>query len=354
MTNFEKRLLSMIENIKFRKVKCWFQQKLSSDIQTNIKKTDELLIPADRTTNVYKMGATTYNDLLQKNITKAYKKVTPNTTNPIEVEAKSIAQKLDLDDRINLTAKREAFITLKDHKPNFVNNPTCRLINPVKSEIGKISKEILDRINTNIVNKLRLNQWKNAKAVLSWFNSIENKETYSFIAFDVVDFYPSISIDLLNAALEFASNYDNITADEKRIVLHAKKSLLYNSGEAWGKKASSNLFDVTMGSYDVAESCELVGAFLLHKIKEKYDNIFGLYRDDGLGITNAPPRQVELIKKDLCNIFSEHGLKITIKANQKIVNFLDVTLNLSNGTYMPYTKPNNIPLYIHKKSNHSP
>ena len=286
MTNFEKRLLSMIENIKFRKVKCWFQQKLSSDIQTNIKRTDELLIPADKTTNFYKMGTATYNDLLQKNITKAYKKVTPNTTNPIESEAKNIAQKLDLDDRINLTAKREAFITLKDHKPNFVNNPTCRLINPAKSEIGKISKQILDRMNTN-VNKLRLNQWKNTQAVLSWFNSIENKETYSFIAFDVVDFYPSISIELLNAALEFASDYDNITADEKRIVLHAKKSLLYNSGEAWGKKASSNLFDVTIGSYDGAESCEVVGAFLLHKIKEKYGNNFGLYRDDGLAITRS-------------------------------------------------------------------
>ena len=117
---------------------------------------------------------------------------------------------------------------------------------------------------------------------------------------------------------------------------------------------SSHLFDVTMGSYDGAESCELVGAFLLHKIKEKHGNNFGLYRDDGLGITNATPRQVELIKKDLCTIFSEHGLKITIEANKKIVNFLDVTLNLSNGTYMPYTKPNNIPLYIHKKSNHPP
>ena len=344
----------MIENIKFRKVKCWFQQKLSSDIKTNIKTTDKLLIPADKTTNFYKMGTSTYNDLLQKNITKAYKKVTPNTTNPIEVEAKSIAKKLDLEDRVNITAKREAFITLKDHKPNFVNNPTCRLINPAKSEIGKISKQILDRINTNIVTKLRLNQWKNTKAVLSWFNSIHNKENYSFTAFDVVDFYPSISIDLLNAALEFASNYDNITDNERRIILHAKKSLLYNSGEPWGKKASSHLFDVTMGNYDGAESCELVGAFLLHKIKEKHGNNFGLYRDDGFGITNATPRQVELIKKDLCTIFSEHGLKITIEANKKIVNFLDVTLNLSNGTYMPYTKPNNIPLYIHKKSNHPP
>ena len=187
-----------------------------------------------------------------------------------------------------------------------------------------------------------------------WFNSLENKEHYSFIAFDVVDFYPSISIHLLSAALDFASNYDNITVDERRIILHAKKSLLYNSGEPWGKKTSSNLFDVTMGSYDGAESCELVGAFLLHKIKAKYGNNFGLYRDDGLGVTSATPRQVEMIKKDLCSIFSEYGLKITIEANKKIVNFLDVTLNLSNGTYMPYTKPNNIPLYVHKKSNHPP
>ena len=66
----------MIENIKFREVKCWFQQKLSSGIETNIKTTDKLLTPADKTTNFYKMGTSTYNDLLQKNITKVYKKVT--------------------------------------------------------------------------------------------------------------------------------------------------------------------------------------------------------------------------------------------------------------------------------------
>ena len=206
----------------------------------------------------------------------------------------------------------------KDHKPNFVNNPTCRLINPAKSEIGKISKQFLDRINTNIATKLRLNQWKNTKAVLSWFNSIHNKENYSFIAFDVVDFYPSISIDLLNAALEFASNYDNITENERHIILHAKKSLLCNSGETWGKKASSNLFDVTMGSYDGAESCEFVGAFLLHKIKEKHCNNFGLYRDDGLGITNATPRQVELKSRKICVPSSvSMALKLQLKPTKK-------------------------------------
>jgi hypothetical protein len=75
------------------------------------------------------------------------------------------------------------------------------------------------------------------------------------IAFDVADFYPSISIDLLNAALDFASNYDDITDDERNIILHAKISCLYNSREHWGKKTSANLFDVTMGSYDRAGSC---------------------------------------------------------------------------------------------------
>ena len=109
-----------------------------------------------------------------------------------------------------------------------------------------------------------------------------------------------------------------------------------------------------MGSYDGAESCELVGSFLLHNLTQKYGNNFGLYRDDGLGIIKGSPRQVELTKKDLCAIFNEHGLKITIEANKKCVDFLDITLNLSTGKHMPYTKPNNTPLYIHTKSNHPP
>ena len=39
--------------------------------------------------------------------------------NAIELEAKEIARRLHLEDRVNTTAKREALITLKDHKPYF-------------------------------------------------------------------------------------------------------------------------------------------------------------------------------------------------------------------------------------------
>ena len=38
----------------------------------------------------------------------------------------------------------------------------------------------------------------------------------------------------------------------------------------------------------------------------------------------------------------------------KMINNLDVTFNLNDGTYKPYIKPNNEIKYIHKNSNHPP
>ena len=52
------------------------------------------------------------------------------------------------------------FVTLKDHKENFSNRPTVRLINPAKNEIGRISKTVLDDINTRLRESLKVNQWK--------------------------------------------------------------------------------------------------------------------------------------------------------------------------------------------------
>ena len=47
-------------------------------------------------------------------------------------------------------------------------------------------------------------------------------------------------------------------------------------------------------------------------------------------------------------------LNITIQAGLRIIHFLDVQLNLNNGTYQPYIKPDSTPVYINKKSNHPP
>ena len=86
-------------------------------------------------------------------------------------------------------AMKEAFITLKDHKENFENKPTCRLINPSKPEIGRISKQILEEINRKLVDITKVNQWKNTSSVLQWFKQLANKGDSAFICFDVVEFF---------------------------------------------------------------------------------------------------------------------------------------------------------------------
>ena len=108
-----------------------------------------------------------------------------------------------------------------------------------------------------------------------------------------------------------------------------------------------------MGSFDGAETCELVGSFLLSQLQHLNINV-GLYRDDGLAITSATPRDTENIKKEICRIFNSNGLRITIEANKRTINFLDITFNLDQGTYRPFTKPNTALLYVHRESNHPP
>ena len=80
----------------------------------------------------------------------------------------------------------------------------------------------------------------------------------------------------------------------------------------------------------------------------------GLYRDDGLAASPARPRQVEMLKKKICKIFSAHNLKVTIEANLKVVNFLDITLDLEREIYLPYMKENHTPVYVDVQSNHPP
>ena len=59
--------------------------------------------------------------------------------------------------RMFVNGKQNCFITLKDHKPNFKNNPTVRFLNPAKNELCRISKTILDKINVNLCNLVHLN-----------------------------------------------------------------------------------------------------------------------------------------------------------------------------------------------------
>ena len=65
--------------------------------------------------------------------------------------------------------------------------------------------------------------------------------------------------------------------------MDCRKSLLFNNSDVWIKKEGEKGVDVTMGSLDGAEICELVGLYFLYILSTKYGRILsGLYRNDGL------------------------------------------------------------------------
>ena len=352
---FEDDMIKLIENIDFRRVSDPFQDNLKKDIRS-IKSSNDVSVRADKTRNLYKIPKDRYSKLLRENITKHYKSAPEHLYDDINDEAQRIASRLKLDDRMEVLAKSDAFLTLKDHKENFATAWPCRLINPAKPEMGKISKNILDGIVNTLREKTRINLWRNTAAVIDWFRIIEGKEDLTFLCFDIVDFYPSITEDLLRDALTFARKYVDISDDDMNIIFHSRKSLLFENGKAWMKREKDGLFDVTMGSYDGAEVCELVGAYLLNKLAEHLDkSSTGLYRDDGLAaLRGCTGHAADATRKKIIRAVKELGLRITIEVNLKVVNFLDVTLNLNNGRYHPYRKPNDNPLYINKLSNHPP
>ena len=133
--------------------------------------------------------------------------------------------------------------------------------------MGIVSKKILDSIICTLCEKVCTNLWKNTASVIEWFGSIEQKEKHMFIVFDIVSFYPSITEDLLRKALEFAQQYVQVKQSDADIIMNARKSLLFNEDQPWMKKEKDGAFDVTMGSYDGAEVCEIVGAFILSKLE---------------------------------------------------------------------------------------
>ena len=187
---FEKDLSDMVTSLKFRHVKDSFQRALSQDIR-KIKSSPNVFVFANKTNNIYEMSKDHYKKLLHDNVTKTYQKAPPKLEASINMEAKNVSTKLKISDRVERIARTPAFLKLKDRKDNFRSNPTCRLINPSKNELGKVSKQLVEKINS-ITEKLQRNQWRNSEAVLKWFNNITDKNNRSFIEFVNKEFYSSI------------------------------------------------------------------------------------------------------------------------------------------------------------------
>ena len=88
---------------------------------------------------------------------------------------------------------------------------------------------------------------------------------------------------------------------------------MFHDNEPWIKKDSNDDFDVTMGSYDGAEVCELAGLFMLIELSKNFDeDNIGLYRDDGLSVFKNYNGHQNL-RKEMIDPIKQHHLNFEIK-----------------------------------------
>ena len=76
------------------------------------------------------------------------------------------------------------------------------------------------------------------------------------------------------------------------------------------------MFDVTMGSFDGTEICELVVLYIIGKLCPTMQVNVGLYRDDVLAVAkNVNGPKLNKFGKEITVIFKAESLSVTIETN---------------------------------------
>ena len=315
---FERDVYNLIGNIEFRRVDDPTLQSMNEEVK-RINSSKKVIVNADKTGNKYEMEPSDYRKLLQENITRDYKLDNQNKLAEINYDNQKHARILELDDRMECHSKSNAFITIKDHKNDFPNSIKFRVINPASNNLGKVSKRILDDVNSKCRVASGVNQWKSSQDVLKWFSHAHSanptKEKAKFLQFDICEFYPSITEELLRNSLDFAKSHTTISPEEEELIMSCRKSVFFNNRKVWTKKDKD--FDVTMGAQDGAEIAELTGIYLLKQVNDYLASLgekseAGLYRDDGLiYLEHANGPLISKIEKALHRIFKQNQLEIS-------------------------------------------
>ena len=167
---------------------------------------------------------------------------------------------------------------------------------------------------------------------------------FIYIQFDIIEFYPSMTRELLLKYQNHAKEYTDITDEEIEIILAYRKSILTDNRRTFVKSHEDN-FDVPMDIYDSAQVADSIGIYVLDTLGHIVNlEQVGLYRDDKIiFIPDSNGLKTSKIQKKIIRVFKLRGMWTEITSNLKIVDFLDVTLNLNNGTLKPFSKNNSAP-----------
>ena len=304
-----------------------------------IRKSKKIWVRADKSKNIYQVIPCEYEQILNNKIMESYKIDHSNTITKINRDTAKFTSKMQIVNRLGKIEEKSAYILFKDHKKHFLDTKQARLINPTKTELGLISKKLIQRITSRLLNDPKYNLWKDSMDTIEWFKNIKDKKRSTFVQFDIIEFYLSITRELLLKRLNHAREYTDIMDEEVEIILACRKSILVDNHRTWVKSHMDN-FDIPMAAYNSTQVADLVGIYILDTLGRIVDlKKVGLYWDDGIiFIPDSNGPKTSNIQKKIIRPFKLLGLQIQIASNLKIVDFLDVTLNLDNGTFKPFSK----------------
>ena len=151
-----------------------------------VENSNKIIVKDDKSSNVYKMNPNKYKQMLHKEIIKHYQKAQLSLENELNKEVEILACKLKVEGRIEKYNIKRCFIKLKDHKSDFQSNPTCRLINPSKSQMHKISKIILQDLCATLRIALNIHQWHSTEDCIKCFYNLDKNDKCSFIRYNII------------------------------------------------------------------------------------------------------------------------------------------------------------------------
>ena len=138
-----------------------------NDEVAKISSSNKVFVKADKTGNKYEMTASDYKQFMHDNLTQDCKLDNFNKLAEINEDTKKHARSLQIVDRMERHSESNAFLTIKDHRPEFPNTMKFRIINSASNNSGKVSKRVLDKINTKCGTASSVNQWRSTQDVLS-------------------------------------------------------------------------------------------------------------------------------------------------------------------------------------------
>ena len=197
LKEFEEELFKVPTKVKFRYFDNPLQRAMREDLK-KVKNSGRVVVKADKTRNFYGVLPKFYNDVMASNIHGGgdYVEVDPVELDEVNQEAAELAAELGIDERVEVFQKKPAFINFKDTKSDFstaaaAEEVPVRLITPSKSQMGKVSKVKLQRLNAQVRRVTNYNQWRQTRDATRWLEGLPQPgrgKLYYFFQFDFKSF----------------------------------------------------------------------------------------------------------------------------------------------------------------------